>query len=161
ATDNHFVPTSCVSVAGAEGRCLSSCLPPIAAQAALLPRSTCADGEKCAPCFDPTAADPTAPTGACGLGCDAPRKEPVILSCPWDARAGLDPSVLPQCDPPCAGSHCLPAEFVPEAERGLLATCPGGFCAPDPVIQSADNFVPEECFSIAGVEGRCLSTCLP
>ena len=161
STDDNWVPKSCVSVAGAEGRCLPGCLPPIAAKADFLPQSTCAAGQKCAPCFDPTSSDPTEATGACSIACDKPAKPPVVLTCPWTGPAVIDPKVLPPCEPACDGSHCLPAQFVPEDRRGLLAACPGGFCTPDPLIQSDDNWIPPTCSSVAGVEGRCLTTCLP
>jgi len=165
ATDNNYVPPSCVSIAGAEGRCLSTCLPSIAAQATLLPQSTCAAGTKCAPCYNPTAADPTAPTGACSLGCDKPKSPPVMLTCPWNGPAVIDPSVLPDCSPACGGAHCLPAAYVPTAQQSQLTPCgsgaTAGFCAPDLLIQKGGNYVPPPCTSIAGAEGRCLSTCLP
>ena len=45
-------------IAGAEGRCLSTCLPAIASEAELLPQSVCPTGTRCAPCYNPTAADP-------------------------------------------------------------------------------------------------------
>src|SRR5262249_51751641 len=54
ATAGNYVPPSCVAFAGttAEGRCLSTCLPGVAAQVSLEP-SSCAAGNKCAPCTDP------------------------------------------------------------------------------------------------------------
>jgi hypothetical protein len=159
-TANNYNPPSCRSVAGAEGRCLSECLPDVAAQP-LLPRSTCATGQRCVPCFDPTSGDPTAATGACGLGCDAPAEPAVELSCPWEGPAVIVPSQLPACSPACAGAHCLPAAFVPQDLRDQLAPCAGGFCTPDPLIQTAGEYVPPTCTSIAGAEGRCLSECLP
>jgi hypothetical protein len=160
---NHFVPKTCTSIAGAEGRCMSTCLPAVAAQAGLLPNIGCDGGTVCVPCFNPTASDPTAPTGACSLGCDAPTQPPVVLSCPWNGPAVIDPSKFNPCTPACGGAHCLPARFVPPAQRGLLASCDNGagFCAPDPIIQNDNLFVPKTCTSIAGAEGRCLSTCLP
>jgi hypothetical protein len=161
ASDNHYVPPTCTSIAGAEGRCLSTCLPMIAAQADLLPQSTCATGTKCAPCYNPTAADPTMQTQACSLACDKPTQPPVILMCPWTGPAVLDPMQLPDCSPACTGAHCLPSQFVPTADQALLAGCTGGFCTPDPLISTANNFVPPTCTSIAGAEGRCLSDCLP
>ncbi|HEY2749305.1 MAG TPA: hypothetical protein VGL86_32025 [Polyangia bacterium] len=160
-TGGNFVPKSCASVAGAEGRCVSVCLPSVAAQAAQLPQDTCDDGEKCAPCFNPTAADPTAPTGACSIACDQPADPPTILSCPWTGPPVVDPSTFPACDGACSGAHCVPAANVPAAEQALLQSCTGGFCVPDPLITSGGNFVPKSCTSIAGAEGRCLSTCLP
>jgi hypothetical protein len=50
----------------------------VAAQAALLPTAGCAADQRCAPCYDPTANDPTAPTGACSFGCDMPTMPPIM-----------------------------------------------------------------------------------
>ena len=160
------VPPTCTSIAGSEGRCLSTCLPAIASEASLLPQSTCAAGEKCAPCFNPVASDPRAATGACTLGCDMPAKPPTILTCPWTGPPVIDPSLLPACDGGgCSGAHCLPAAEVPLAVQSQLAHCNGntGFCTPDPIISTADNFVPTSCdpFPGSGAPGRCLSGCLP
>jgi hypothetical protein len=162
-TGGNFVPKTCASVAGAEGRCLSTCIPQVAAQAAQLPQDVCPGGTKCAPCFNPTAADPTAPTGACGLGCDKPTKPPVVLMCPWTGPPVVDPASFPGCAPACGGAHCVPAADVPAAEQKLLATCPGGFCAPDPIIATAGNYVPPTCSAFNGTpaEGRCTSVCIP
>lgn len=142
---------------------MSTCIPSVAAQAAHLPQDLCAAGSKCAPCYNPTASDPRAPTGACGLACDKPSKPPLILSCPWTGPPVVDPATFPDCAPACGGAHCIPAANVPPAEQSLLATCPGGFCAPDPMISTAGNYVPPTCSAFNGTpaEGRCLSTCLP
>jgi hypothetical protein len=160
---NHFVPPTCTSVAGAEGRCMSTCLPDIAKQAALLPQDVCAANERCAPCFNPTASDPTAATGACSLGCDMPQKPPVVLSCPYSGPPVVDPTRFENCtSATCSNAHCIPDALVPPEQRGILAPClGGGFCTPDPIITSADHWVPPRCTSIAGAEGRCMSTCLP
>src|SRR5215470_8205146 len=157
----NLVPKSCASVAGAEGRCLSTCLPDIAGKAALLPRDVCAEDQRCAPCFDPTSTDPTAPTGACNLSCDHPVDPPVILTCPWTGPPLIHADTLPECSPSCGGAHCVPAALVPAALHPLLAACTGGFCAPDAFIESAGQIKPKSCRSAAGAEGRCLSTCLP
>lgn len=161
ASAGKGLPKTCTSIAGAEGRCLSTCLPAIQAQQQLLPQDLCAPGEKCAPCFNPTAADPTAPTGACALACDKPAQPPTILTCPYSGPPIIDPAVFPACAPSCAGAHCVPASLVPMADQSQLAACPGGFCAPDSITSSAGKSVPQTCTSIAGAEGRCLSTCLP
>lgn len=156
------VPESCVSVAGAEGRCLSTCLQAVQDEP-LLPQSTCADDERCAPCYNPTADDPNESTGACELACDAPVDPPVVLTCPWNGPPVLDPASLPECSPACGGAHCLDASQVPASQQALLATCPGGFCVPDPLIETGGNFVPQTCtaFPSTTVEGRCQSDCLP
>lgn len=155
-------PKTCVSIAGVEGRCTSTCLPAIQAQASLLPKANCATGEVCAPCYNPLAGDDyDVPTGACNLTCDAPAQPATKLSCPYTGTAIVDPTTLPQCDPSCGGAHCLPADLVPAAQRDLLAPCSGGYCLPDSFIRTGGLIKPTKCDSIAGVEGRCLSTCLP
>jgi hypothetical protein len=78
----------------------------------------------------------------------------------------LDPTTLPPCDNGgCSGAHCLPAAEVPMSVQSQLASCNGGtgFCTPDPIISTADNFVPTTCdpFPGSGAPGRCLSSCLP
>src|SRR5579859_6734603 len=47
----NFIPPTCTSLDGAEGRCLNEVIPQVAAQASQLPQSTCAVFEKCVPCF--------------------------------------------------------------------------------------------------------------
>lgn len=160
-SDGQAVPPTCTSVAGSEGRCLSTCLPEIAAEADVLPQSTCPSGQLCAPCYDPVAADPMAPTGACSLACDHPAKPPTVITCPYTGPPIIDPTVFPACSPACSGAHCVPAALVPMADQSQLAACPGGFCAPDSITQTAGEGVPPTCVSVAGSEGRCLSTCLP
>jgi hypothetical protein len=163
ATAGFGVPKSCRSVAGAEGRCLSTCLPPIAAQASALPQDVCDMGEVCAPCFDPTQPSPQPATGACTLACDQPKEGPIVIACPYSGPDLIDPAKFASCESAtCSNAHCLPDAYVPVAQQGLLAPCPGGgFCAPDAIIGALNNFVPKTCASVAGVEGRCVSTCLP
>ncbi len=160
-TGGNGVPKSCTSVAGAEGRCLSTCIPDVAAKKDVLPTANCGPNERCAPCFDPTAADPTAPSGACSIACDAPKAPPTILKCPYEGDPLIDPSTLPACSPACGGAHCVPKELVPVSQQAQVATCPGGFCTPDSLAVSGGNAVPKSCTSVGGAEGRCLSECLP
>ncbi|HTM18928.1 MAG TPA: hypothetical protein VL172_00405 [Kofleriaceae bacterium] len=150
AAGGNFIPPTCQSVGGAEGRCLSSCLPDVAAQAALLPQATCAAGELCAPCFNPL--DGT-PTGACNLSCD-----------PGPASG---PQALPAC---CdgAGTCVPPAAAGDQADRLGQDACPDDLlCAPDVFISG--DFTPPTCetgliqvlFGSDFAEGRCLPECLP
>jgi hypothetical protein len=163
ATGNNFVPSSCVSIAGAEGRCLSTCLPFVAAQADRFPTGTCTSNERCVPCYDPLAADPEAATGACGLACDSPRQPPTILTCPWEGPPVISPSSLAACSPACDGAHCASKSLVPDNQQALFTSCDSGagICAPDGLIRTANYYVPTSCVSTSGFEGRCLSTCLP
>lgn len=136
-------PPSCRSVGDAEGRCLSSCLPAIAAQASLLPRSTCAEGDLCAPCFDPLTG---MSTGACGLRGDMPAEPPRTFD---------------RC---CGGiGACVPRSLVPPEDAAQLGTdsctAPDTLCAPDEL--RAEGFRPPACRSVADAEGRCLPSCLP
>jgi hypothetical protein len=67
------------------------------------------------------------------------------------------------CAPACGGSHCVPADLVPVAQRAQLSSCPGGYCTPDPIASTANQYVPPTCqpFTDPASEGRCTSKCLP
>jgi hypothetical protein len=98
-----------------------------------------------------------------GSSCDAGGSSP--LQCPYSGPPVIDPSSLPTCSPTCAGAHCLPSQDVPASWQNPfgLTACAGGFCMPDPMIESGGNYVPPTCtaFTGTGAEGRCLSICLP
>ncbi len=143
-TSGVILLPSCRSLANAEGRCVSTCLPAVADQLDRLPQDSCADGERCAPCFDPTTGEST---GACGIGCDTGPSEPPVMFA--DCCGGL--------------GSCVPASLVPEADRAQLGadTCtePDSLCAPASLLDSSAR--PMTCHSIADAEGRCLPDCLP
>ncbi|HVU00729.1 MAG TPA: hypothetical protein VHE30_03225 [Polyangiaceae bacterium] len=139
-----FIPPSCTSLKGAEGRCLSQCIPQVAAQETFLPKDTCGDGDLCAPCYDPRTG---VNTGACSQGCDVgPTKDPIVF------------------DKCCGGiGSCVPENVVPASAQGLLGkdscTTAGEVCAPDKL--SDTTVKPKQCTSLAGAEGRCLASCIP
>ena len=141
-TNGDFLLATCRSIADAEGRCVSICLPDLAEQADRLPQATCAADERCAPCFDPFSGEET---GVCGLSCDpGPTEPPVMLT-------------------PCCGGDgtCLSADAIPAEEREQLGmdTCSAGdLCVPTAL---ASGTPPPSCRSIADVEGRCMPECLP
>ncbi len=153
-TTGLFIPPSCASVAGAEGRCLSRCIPQVAAQAELLPQDVCASHEVCVPCYDPTSGEPT---GSCNLSCDPGPVE--------------GPQTLPSC---CDGQGtCVPAAAAgDQADQLGEDSCPqdGGalLCAPN-VFVNDPNWSPPSCTtgllqSFFGEEygpGACLPDCLP
>lgn len=175
-----YTPPTCKSVGGAEGRCISLCVPEVAAQKDQLPQSTCDVGERCSPCYDPRTGQGT---GACTMGyCDKGPKEP--------------PKLFQPCGP--GGSthaYCVPADLVPAKERsnfdnqGCLApaTCnePGTICVPKKVMDAGATFKAARCknnlWALAAAfknlsknpiqafqallsskfkEGRCLSKCI-
>ena len=149
-TGGDFIPTTCTSIAGGEGRCLSECLPELQAQVDSLPPDICPEFQRCAPCFDPVTAEET---GACSLSCDpGPTTRPVLL---------------PDC---CNGiGTCVPKASIPpeQAEQLPPDSCPMDandyVCAPD-VFVSDPNYMPEPCETeiiIGGGEpGVCLPACL-
>jgi hypothetical protein len=162
---DNDVPPTCTSMAGAEGRCISTCVPWVASRASYLPQSSCPSGTRCAPCYDPVAANPSAPTGMCSFGCDQPTQAPTLLSCPYPQGSPdvVTPSALPGCS--CAGAHCAPAELVGAASVSAFNTCGNqGYCVPDDLLRSGGNVKPPNCVPFAGVSistaGRCLSACL-
>jgi hypothetical protein len=147
----NTIPATCDSVAGAEGRCLSKCLPEVIDQAALLPQSTCPATELCVPCYNPLDG---LETGACGLSCDpGPTEAPVAL---------------PAC---CGGiGTCVPAEAAgDQADQLGEDTCEdeGFLCAPNVFIEG--DFTAQSCETGAisllfGDEfrpGACLPECIP
>jgi hypothetical protein len=142
--NNLYTSPTCVSVDGAEGRCLSECIPLVSQQATFLPKANCGDGQLCAPCFDPRTGDDT---GACHQGCDTGPKDP--------------PKLFDKC---CGGQGaCVPKTLVPAADLTLLGpdTCTDStaLCAPNKLSQP--GYVPATCKSISGIEGRCLADCIP
>ena len=143
ASGGMFLLATCTSLGGAEGRCLSTCVPLVAQQADRLPQDSCDDGDLCAPCFDPVTQEAT---GACSQSCDEGPTEP--------------PYAFAEC---CDGrAVCVPEAIVSADERALLGR--GGceaehLCTPKDLAADAAA-VPATCESLAGAEGRCLSTCL-
>lgn len=176
-------PKTCKSIAG-EGRCMNICIPEVGKQRALLNRGTgdaCDDDELCVPCLNPL--EDNKPTGVCEIGksggssgatpkktCtkkktpDAPAPstgggatEPAggdAASCPYKGKP-LDTSAFPACG---TGGRCVPATAVSEAQRSRLDSCATGLCAPEKMVANAGQYLPPTCVSIAGAEGRCLST---
>jgi len=148
ATGGKFTPATCTSVNGAEGRCLSTVLPDVAAQATLLPQDTCAASERCTPCFDPLDG---ASTGACNLSCDAGPTQPAkpFAQC-CDARA-----------------RCVPTTSIPDDQEGNLSEqeCadaqPGSLCVPNEIITNGPfPTCNASAFPIGNYTGVCLSDCL-
>jgi hypothetical protein len=123
----------CASIAGAEGRCLSTCLPAVAAACGTLLRA-CAPPASgvCPASIRRIRSDRT--HGACGLACDAPAQPPVALSCPWERPPVYDRTPLPHAVHPAVVPTAFPTEIVGSGWASLLSPCPGGFCAPDPII---------------------------
>ncbi|MFW6066945.1 MAG: hypothetical protein ACOC97_01300 [Myxococcota bacterium] len=162
--NSNYVPIICTSLNGQEGRCMSTCIPQVAEQAALLPQANCDEGEVCAPCYDPTSCEDT---DACTQSCDAPQEglpahcEGGGVECPYDGPPVVDPSTFAECGG--GGAHCVPPSQVPEEQLDLLADCEGTSdkCVPDELIESAGQALPDTCSSVGEREGRCLHRSIP
>ncbi len=148
-TAGNFVPATCRSLLDAEGRCLSICLPEIAAEIDRLPQSTCADGQRCAPCFDPT--DGT-DTGACTIACDEPVEPAVVFSaCCHDDG---------QCVTPEAAGGDAADLGVDTCAEGLLCA-PTVFVEGDYLAAACETSLVSLIFGAAYKPGACLPDCLP
>ncbi len=172
ATGGVFTPKSCTSMSAAPGVCLSACIPEVAQYVALLPQDVCKESERCVPCVNPL---DNQVTGACDLSftCDdvgggggGDDPPPVDdgddpTTCEHEGTPVLDPAALPACPNGCAG-HCLSNALVPADQQGDLEACDGSnLCVPDELIATGGDYLLDTCESIAGSEGRCVSTCLP
>jgi hypothetical protein len=148
----NFIPPTCASLDGAEGRCLNEVIPQVAAQASQLPQSTCAVYEKCVPCFSPI--DGTK-TGACNLSCDPGPTQPIVLFPSCCSEDGTDEG------------RCVPSSIVPSTEQSNLdqdvCTSKTDLCVPGEMLNIA-SFKPPACtatgFLVGAYTGVCLSKCL-
>lgn len=164
-TGGVFEPRSCTSVSNEPGACLSRCIPEVAENAGALPQDVCDDSELCVPCVSPLDGQDT---GACDVGFSCtdgpttdPPDEPTAAGCPHEGAPFIDPASFDPC-PSCGGGHCVPNSAVAADLVGSLAACTTDqLCVPDEFIETLGNYIPETCESVAGSEGRCLSTCLP
>lgn len=157
STQGRFLLSTCEAIGGLEGRCLSTCVPEVAAQSAVLEQSICPDGWLCTPCTDPITGEST---GACTQGCDP---GPGAGGGCGDGGAP-DAQVMPPAG--CCGDLgvCLDAALVPEANRAQLGTdtCAAPkLCVPTTLTDPSAK--PVACRAVFGLdaEGRCLPACLP
>jgi hypothetical protein len=147
-TKGQFIPDTCTSVLGTEGRCLSRCLPTVAPKAADLPQDICAAADVCVPCYDPFTSEPT---GACEQSCDpGPADPPIeIASC-----CGGDGVCLPSAEVGDKAND-LGQDICPQ-HQGDAVCVPSSFLEPD--------FKPMGCVDgnfLGDGEGVCLPECLP
>ncbi len=152
----NFIPPTCTSLLGAEGRCLSEAIPQVAAELSELPQATCQSFERCVPCYDPISGKAT---GACNLSCDPGPKDPAVKAAPCCKENGTDVGV------------CLPTSIVPSSEQSNLQadvcsqSAGATLCVPTEMV--APGFKPVACtgdslltFLNGGYTGVCLSKCL-
>lgn len=148
AHGGNYLPPTCASVGGAEGRCLSRVIKDIDAKADVLEQGTCDAGELCAPCFNPTDGSDT---GACStVSCDKPKDPPKTLTACCENKG-----------------RCVPESSVtdPDQKEKLgVKECVEGveLCAP---IEDIARTTPRpKCTGVNPLkktyEGACISKCL-
>ena len=154
AAGGNYLPKSCRSLAGSEGRCTNVNIPQVASQKDSLPQDVCDPSERCTPCFNPIDGKET---GACStVSCDKPK----------EAAKGFA-----EC---CGGrAKCVPKTSVPDAQEANLEaqSCNKDteLCVPTELVKDA-NFKPQSCagsikllgfISISNFnDGVCMSDCL-
>jgi hypothetical protein len=132
ATQGKFLVKTCTSLDGAEGRCISTCVPEVAKKLDELPKDVCADSERCTPCWNPI--DGT-DTKACSQGCDKgpPATKVVFASCGMGKGLCVPKTALPMdlrdiipVDT-CATDHgCAPTEKVKDLSYNFPMCTPSG-----------------------------------
>jgi len=151
AAGGQYLPKTCKSVAGGEGRCTNVVIPAVAAQKTSLPQDVCDANERCTPCFDPLSGKET---GACStVSCDSP-KQPKVTFAGCCHKSGTDQG------------KCVPTASVPASEADHLSTdsCVKGqeLCAPAENLDPA--FKPTQCqgssFFLGDYTGVCVSDCI-
>lgn len=139
----NYVPKTCKSTGGVEGRCTNVGIPQVNDQRELLPKDTCDEDELCAPCFDPRTGEET---GACRTApCDKPKEAKKTFA---------------EC---CGGrARCVPTSAVDAKSAEMLAkdTCSGDTPLCAPVELALPNAPIKQCKTVLGlVGGICVSKC--
>jgi hypothetical protein len=152
AWGDFYEPTACALGDGSPGRCMSTCLPAVAARIDQLPQANCADNERCSPCCDFYTGEPS---GSCGFACDT-----------WEEEDGTCDVVYETCCENNGGGHCIPTDNIPGDLLDSVEPLGCGqdnVCVPDEVtdpsigIDTCTGSIP---FLVESYEGVCLSKCL-
>lgn len=109
-----FKVKRCTSILGAEGRCISTCIPKVNGLMDVLPKADCGANEVCAPCYNPN--DGTS-TGACTQGCDTGPTQPPIVFTKCENGTGV-----------CAPTSVIPPVLMTQLIQDTCAA--GQVCAP-------------------------------
>jgi hypothetical protein len=134
ATQGKFLVKSCTSLEGAEGRCISTCVPQVATQIDQLPKDVCMDTERCAPCYNPI--DGT-DTKACTQGCDTGPTKPAVTFAKCGIYA-MDSTMTPR-------GLCVPKSLVPMDLQSIPQdTCKTDeLCAPTEKVKDLNYNFPQ------------------
>jgi hypothetical protein len=138
-------PASCRALGDLEGRCVSRCLPDIAAMSAQLARGSCAASELCAPCYNPQTLEAT---GACSTGKDQPLEAPKTFA----ACCGSGDSAL---------GVCVPVEYLSLEQRQLPPDSCNAYdarCVPARLFKAPTQTL-DRCTTALAAPGICFDEC--
>lgn len=138
-------PKSCHVPGNFEGRCLSECMPLVAAQAARLVRAECSASELCVPCYEPQTLEAT---GACAIGQDKPVEPPPK----FDTCCGTGVN---------AQGVCLPVEYLTSDQRTLPRDSCATYdarCIPRQLFAAPMQPL-QSCMTGLGARGVCFEQC--
>jgi hypothetical protein len=148
----NFVPATCTSLDGAEGRCLNVVIPQVKGQAAQLTQDVCAAFEKCVPCYSPLDGSDT---GACKLSCDPGPTKPKVVFQNCCSQSNV-------FEGKCVPKSVIPASLQSNLGADKCANATTDLCVPTENLSA--SFVPKSCTGqglIGGAyTGVCLSKCL-
>jgi len=86
------------------------------------------------------------------------------VDCPHEGPPIVDPEEFVACPSYVCekGAHCVPNGLVPADVIEYLPECNADSkCVPDKFIETMGNFLLDPCTAVLGLEGRCLSGCIP
>jgi hypothetical protein len=138
-------PAVCRGLGNLEGRCMSECLPSIAANAARLTRVDCGDHELCAPCTDPQSGSAT---GVCTIHGDQPTTESQRFETCCSAG---DESF----------GTCVPLQLLSVSQRELPTSGCAEYpahCVPTEQFEHPGTPFPR-CSTLLGARGACIHEC--
>lgn len=145
ATLGKFVLKTCTSISGAEGRCISTCVPQVSKMINELPQDVCDETERCAPCYYPwpvTSGD--GQTGACTAGVGDAPTQPAVLFATCGVVNGGAPQGL------CVPASLVPADLVSAVPQDTCKT--GELCAPTQKVMDLNYKFPS-CTGLLGAGG--------
>jgi hypothetical protein len=108
--------------------------------------------------------DETAPDDGNGGAPAAGGGAPADDGCPHEGPPLFDPEDFVACPSYVCeqGAHCVPNAAVPDDVVDFLSNCNADSkCVPDPFIETLGKLLLETCTAVMGLEGRCLSGCIP
>jgi len=148
----NYIPKTCASLDGAEGRCLNVVIPQVKAQASMLTQDVCAAYEKCVPCYSPVDGSDT---GACKQSCDPGPTKPKVV---FQDCCKMNNAEYGKCVP----KTVIPMSLQSDLGSDKCTNTQTDLCVPKENLDP--SFKPTACTGSGLIGGSytgvCLSSCL-